>query len=149
MIEPQNKDKIIQLAAELDDDLEKKDINKLISYFSEDCEIELLGITLKNHQGVKKWLEWFFSSFKSIKFEPIVIMVENDIFFEEFVIQGITNNGNELNVKVSEVLIYENYKIKSLRLYLDRLLFADAAITGFIGKKIVNMIKKKSLNDLL
>jgi len=149
MLESQKKEKILQLAADLDNDLEKKDIDKLMSYFSEDCEIEMLGIRLKTHSGVKKWLEWFFSSFKSINFKPIVIMVENDTFFEEFFIQGITTNNTELNIKVSEVLVYENYKIKSLRLYLDRLLFADAAITGFFGKKIVNLIKKKSLEGLL
>jgi hypothetical protein len=149
MTESQNKDIILKLAADLDDDLEKRDINKLVSYFSKDCEIEILGLTLKTHSGVRKWLEWFFSTLKLIKFEPIVIMVENDTFFEEFFIHGITNNEAELSVKVSEVLIYENYKIKSLRLYLDRLMFADAAITGFLGKRIVNIIKKKSLEGLI
>ena len=149
MSESQKKDKILKLAADLDDDLEKRDINKLISYFSEDCEIEILGLTLKSHSGVKKWLDWFFKSFESIKFEPIVIIVDNDTFFEEFFIHGITNNNVKLNVKVSEVLIYENYKIKSLRLYLDRLMFADAVITGFLGKKLVNLFKKKSLEGLI
>ena len=61
----------------------------------------------------------------------------------------MTNNNVELDVKVSEVLIYENYKIKSLRLYLDRLMFADAVITGFLGKKVVNLFKKKSLEGLI
>jgi ketosteroid isomerase-like protein len=145
----QNKDKILQLAADLDDDLEKKDINKLLGYFSEDCEIELLGLTLRSHSGVKKWLEWFFRYFESIKFEPIVILVDNDTFFEEFFIHGITLNHKKLSVKVSEVLIYENYKIKSLRLYLDRLMFAEAAITGLLSKKIVNLIKKKSTQYLI
>ncbi len=145
----QDKDTILHLAADLDNDLEKKDITKLLYYFSEDCEIELLGLTLKSHSGVKKWLKWFFQFFESIKFEPIVIIADNNTFFEEFFIHGITKNNDKLNIKVSEVLIYENYKIKSLRLYFDRLLFADAAITGFLSKKIVNLIKKKSIEGLV
>ena len=149
MSESQKKDKILKLAADLDDDLEKRDINKLISYFSEDCEIEILGLTLKSHSGVKKWLDWFFKSFESIKFEPIVIIVDNDTFFEEFFIHGITNNNVKLSVKVSEVLIYENYKIKSLRLYFDRLLFSDAVIDGIISKRIISIIKKQSIKGLL
>jgi ketosteroid isomerase-like protein len=145
---PQNKDKIMQLAADLDKDLEKKDISKLLDYFTKDCTIEILGQTLQSHSGVKKWLEWFFGLFKEIHFEPIVIIVEDNIFFEEFFIHGTTRNGNDMSVKVSEVLEYENYKVKSLRLYLDRLLFADAALTGFLSKKVINLIIKKSLEGL-
>ena len=147
-MEIQIKEKILQLAADLDKDLEKKEISKVVSYFSEDCQIELLGIILQSHSGVKKWLEWFFKLFETIKFEPIVIIVEDNVFFEEFFIHGTTNNNKKLTVKVSEVLVYENYKIKSLRLYLDRLLFAEAALTGFLSKKIVNLMLKKSLEGL-
>jgi ketosteroid isomerase-like protein len=146
---PQEKSKILKLAADLDDDLEKKDIKKLITYFSEDCEIELLGITLKRHVGVRKWLEWFFKLFKDIVFEPIVIIVENNIFFEEFYIHGTTLDDEKLSVKVSEVLEYKDYKIKSLRLYLDRLLFSDALQVGALSRKIVKLVKQKSLEGLI
>ena len=143
------KEEILNLAADLDNDLEKKDIKKLISYFSDDCEIELLGITLIGHVGLKKWLEWFFKLFKKIIFEPIVIMVENNIFFEEFYLHGTTLDDKKLSVKVSEVLEYEDYKIKSLRLYLDRLLFSDALQVGVLSSKIVKLVKQKSLEGLI
>jgi hypothetical protein len=146
--ENQEKEKILQLAKDLDNNLEKKDINKLIPYFSKDCEIEFLGLKLKNHSGLKKWLNWFFNLIPTIKFEPIVIMVEGNIFFEEFFIHTTTKNNKELSVKIAEVLEYENYKVKSLRLYLDRLLFADVALNGFLSRKIVKLIKNKSLEGL-
>jgi len=75
-------------------------------------------------------------------------MVENNIFFEEFGIKATYNNGKSLDVKLAEVLEYENYKIKSLRLYLDRLQFSDVLAKGFFSKKLVNVIKKKSLEGL-
>jgi hypothetical protein len=145
----QNKEKILKLASDLDNDLEKMDIEALVPYFADDCEIELLGISLYGISGVKKWLIWFFESFNSIKFEPIVIMVEGSVFFEEFFIHGVTNNNKKLTGKIAEVLEYENFKIKSLRLYFDRLDFADASITGFLEKKIVKLIKNKSLKGLI
>ena len=145
----QSKERILKLASDLDQDLEKMDIEALIPYFDENCEIELLGLSLKGIPGLKKWLKWFFESFSSIKFEPIVIMVEWNVFFEEFFIHGITNYQKKITGKIAEVLVYENYKIKSLRLYFDRLNFADASITGFLEKKIVKLIKSKSLKGLI
>lgn len=149
MIEQQDKKKILKLASDLDNDLELQDIERLIPYFSEDCQIEMLGIKLKGKAGLKKWLNWFFTMFESIKFEPIVIIVENNIFFEEFYIHTSFENGKQLSVKLAEVLEYENYKIKSLRLYLDRLEFANATVDGFLSKKLIKLIKKKSLKSLL
>ncbi len=145
----QDKDKIIKLTEDLDNDLEIKNINKLVPYFSEDCEIEILGLNLRGKTNLKKWLKWFFNLFDTIKFEPIVILVENNIFFEEFIIHVTFNHGKKLNVKIAEVLEYQNYKIKSLRLYLDRLEFADILTTGFLSKKLVKMIIKRSLKGLV
>ena len=147
--EYQDKDKILNLAANLDKDLETQDEAKLIPYFSEACEIQIFGLKLKGIANLRKWLNWFFNLFDTIKFEPIVIMVENSIFFEEFVIHVTFQRGKKLSVKLTEVLEYENYKIKSLRLYLDRLEFADVFTQGFLSKKIVKMIKKKSFQGLV
>ena len=145
----QDKQKIIKLAENLDNDLERKDIHNLILYFSEDCEIELFGLTLKGHNDLKKWLHWFFNLFDTIQFEPIIILVENNIFFEEFGIKVTYNQGKSLYIKVAEVLEYENYKIRSLRLYLDRLQFSDILSEGFFSKRVIKLIKKKSLNGLI
>ena len=149
MNEYQDNDKILKLAEDLDNDLELQDVDKLIPYFSEDCEIEIFGIKMKGKNELKKWLNWFFNLFDIIKFEPIVIMVENDIFFEEFIIQVSFKQGKKLSVKVAEVLEYYDYKIKSLRLYLDRLEFAEVFTTGSLSKKLVKLIKKKSLEGLI
>ena len=103
MNEDQIKNKILKLAEELDNDLELQDIDKLIPYFSQDCEIEIFGLKIKGKEKLKDWLNWFFTLFDTIKFEPIVIMVEKNIFFEEFIIHVSFNQGKELSVKVAEV----------------------------------------------
>ncbi|MFX1389081.1 MAG: nuclear transport factor 2 family protein [Promethearchaeota archaeon] len=149
MNEYQNKEKIIKLAEQLDIDLELQDIDRLIPYFSEDCEIEIFGLKIKGKQNLKKWLNWFFEMFDTIKFEPITIMVDNYIFFEEFYIEVSFQEGKRLRVKVAEVLEYQNYKITCLRLYFDRLEFADVIANGFLSKKIIKAIKKRSLKGLI
>jgi len=76
-------------------------------------------------------------------------MVDNNIFFEEFIIHVTFKQGKKVSVKLAEVLEYQNYKIKSLRLYLDRLEFADIFATGFLSKKLVKLFIKRSLKGLV
>jgi ketosteroid isomerase-like protein len=144
----QTVEKIKKVAMDLDNALEKRDIELIISFFSDDCEIELLQLTLKGKDGVRKWLTWMFEQVKDFTLEPVNIIVEDDVFFEEFIVKAILPNGKNLISKQAEVLIYENYKIKSLRLYFDRLDFADAITTNFISRKIVESVIKKSLEGI-
>jgi ketosteroid isomerase-like protein len=149
MSENQEKSKILQLAADLDKHLESQNVERVLNFFSEDCQIELLGITLVGISGVKKWLNWFFSMFQTIRFEAINIIVRNDIFFEEFIINVSLKNGKRMKGKMAEVLVYKNYKIRSLRLYFDRLVFAEAAIDSYVARKLIKFIKKKSVEGLI
>ncbi|MBD3194486.1 MAG: hypothetical protein GF317_05480 [Candidatus Lokiarchaeota archaeon] len=148
MNENQQSEKIKEVAMELDDALEMKDYDLIKKYFSDDCEIELLGETLRGKEGVKNWLDFIFSYVKTFKLVPIIIMVQDDIFFEEFEVIATLNNGSELQSKWAEILEYENYKIKSLRLYFDRLIFAKSAASNSITRKILGYIDKKTLEGL-
>jgi len=144
----QTPEKIRKVAMDLDNAIEKKNIEKILSSFSDDCEIELLGIKLKGKEGVKKWINWLYKHLDEIKFTPVTIIVEGDIFFEEFIVKARLRDGIEIQSKQAEVLVYENYKIKSLRLYFDRLDFADAVAKGLISKRITQELIKKSLEGL-
>ena len=141
-------DKIREVAMDLDKAVERKNIPLILTSFAENCEIELLGIKLVGKEGVMKWINWVYEHLAELKFLPITIMVDGNTFFEEFVVKGKLHNGIEIQSKQAEVLVYENYKIKSLRLYFDRLDFADSVVTGFIGKTIVRQLIKKSLKGL-
>ncbi|MBD3214555.1 MAG: hypothetical protein GF311_18235 [Candidatus Lokiarchaeota archaeon] len=151
MNEPQShsSEKIRELAKDLDGALEKKDINLIKSFFDERCEIELLGIGLEGHEGVEKWLNYIFSYVDSFRLEPINILIENEIFFEEFVVHAKFPDNSKLQSKWAEVLIYENYKIRSLRLYFDRVEFAKAAVSGFFARKILQYLERKTLEGLI
>ena len=144
----QSPDKIRKIALALDNAIESKDIEGILSSFTEDCEIELLRQHLIGKEGVKKWIDWLYKHFKQVKFQPIIIMVKGNTLFEEFIVRARLYSGIEIKSKQSEVLVYENEKIKSLRLYFDRLDFAESVAKDPISKATVNRILKKSLEGL-
>ncbi len=149
MGQDQDADRIKQVAMEFDNAIESKDMDHMVSFFADDCEIELMGITLSGKDGARKWLEWLFGTLVEVKFIPIIIMVEGNVFFEEFILVGTLQNGKVVESKQSEVLVYEDYKIKSLRVYFDRLDFADVVAEDFISRKIVSTLVSRSLKGLI
>ena len=145
----QSPDKIREVALAFDKAIENKDIDSILSCFSDDCGIEILGKRLTGKEGVRKWAGWLYQNLEHVEFKPVVIMVEGDTFFEEFLLKARLSNGSEIKSKQAEVLIYENYKIKSLRLYFNPLDFAEAVVKDPVSKAVVNRIIKKSLDGLV
>ena len=71
-------------AAELDEALEAADVDRVVACFAPDCAIELLGVRLEGHDGVRRWLAWVFGHVDGIGFTPRVVTVDGDTFIEEF-----------------------------------------------------------------
>lgn len=145
----QRPEEIRKSAKALDDAIEGGNIEEVISYFCDDCEVELLGIKLTGKEGLKKAFAWIYKYLKEIVLVPITIMVDGDTFFEEFIVKAKVKGSKELQVKQSEVLIYDNYKVKSLRLYFDRLELAEAFVSNAIEQVMVKQIIKTSLKGLV
>lgn len=132
-----------------DNAIEARDIEQMVDAFADDCEIELMGVILNGKEGARKWSEWLCNSTPNIEFKPIIIMVDGNVFFEEFLVRGTLPDGKVVESKQAEVLVYENYKIKSLRLYFDRLDFSDLVVQNFFSQKIVDVLKSRSLKGLV
>jgi hypothetical protein len=142
-------DEIRKVAADLDNAIENKNIELALSCFSDDCEMELLGIKLTGKEGARKCIDWMYEHLAEVRFVPITIMIDENTFFEEFILEGKLHNGIEIQSKQAEVLTYENYKVKSLRLYFDRLEYADSVAKGPISKALVKRFIKRSLKGLV
>ena len=145
----QSPERIREVAKKLDDALETRNADQILPFFADDCEIELLGIELTGKDGVRRWLEWQFKHIAEVKLEPIIIIVDGNIFFEEFVVNARLHDGTKVESRQAEVLIYEDYRVKSLRLYFDRLDFAGSIARGFVSKAIVRRLIKTSLAGLV
>jgi ketosteroid isomerase-like protein len=143
-----NEERIRKAAEDLDKAVENRDVELVTSFFSDDCEIEMLGIVLEGREGSRKWVEWLFSTLPEIRFEPVTIMIEGNTFFEEFVINGKLKNGMTVRSKQAEVLIYEDYKVRNLRIYFDRLDFAEVIGDNPVKRALIKKIRNMSLEPL-
>jgi ketosteroid isomerase-like protein len=144
----QSSEAILKSALNLDNAIENRDIESAVSKFSDDCEIELLGVKLSGKGGVKRWMDWQFNHIAKVEFIPITKMVSGNIFFEEFIAKAKLQGGEEIRSKQAVVLQFKDNMIKNLRLYFDRLDFADSVAKGVISKTVVKEIIKKSIEGL-
>ena len=145
----QSPEKIRKYAKALDDAIEGRNMEEVMSYFCDDCEIEVLGVKLTGKEGLRKTFGWMYKYLKGMVLIPITIMVDGNTFFEEFIVKTKVKGGKEIQVKQAEVLVYEDYKVKSLRLYFDRLELADVFTSNAIEQVMVNQIIKASLKGLV
>ena len=148
MPQKQSTDEIRRVAMTLDNAIENKRLDAVLSCFDDNCEIELIRHSLFGKAGVEKWFDWLFKSIRQIKIQPVIIMAEGNILFEEFIIRARLHSGPEIKSKQSEVLVFEKDKIKCLRLYFDRLDFADTVAKDPVSKAVVSRIIKKSVEGL-
>jgi ketosteroid isomerase-like protein len=148
MVRTQDPERIRKVANELDDALEEMDLEKVLSFLHEDFEMEMLGVILKGGDGARKGFQWLLQHVSMIRFEPVAILVQDDLFFEEFIVHGTLKNGKKVTSKQAEVLVFEDYKVRSLRLYFDRLDFAGAVVKGPLEKKLVSMLISRSKKGL-
>jgi len=80
------------------------------------------GCQGKKGRALRKAIYWMYRYLKEMALIPVTIMVESNIFFEEFIVKTKVEGGKEIQVKPTELLMYdEKYKVRSLRLYFDRL----------------------------
>jgi ketosteroid isomerase-like protein len=143
-------ERIRQVAKELDNTLETKNIERILAFLADDCEIQLLGIKVKGKEGARRWLKWQFGHVAEYELIPVAIMIEGNVFFEEFLVKAKLPDGTSLESKQAEVLVYnQDYKVVSLRLYFDRLDFADAVARDPVTKFVVRTLIKTSLRGLV
>ena len=142
-------EQILKYAKSLDDAIEKQNVEETVSYFSDDCEIELLGIKLNGKGGLRKSIGWMYRYLREIVLIPVTIMVSGNTFFEEFIVKAKVSGGKEIQVKQAEVLVYdEEYKVRSIRLYFDRLELAEAFVSNIIERIMIKQLIKASLKGL-
>ena len=139
---------IRRVAMALDNALERKNLQAVMEKFTDDCEIKILSVKLVGKEGVKKWFNWMYTHVAELQFLPVTIMVEGNTFFEEYVVKAKFQDGKEAYSKQAVVLLFENLKVKSLRMYFDRLDFSSSVAKDVISKTIVRELVKKSLEGL-
>ncbi|MBD3405516.1 MAG: hypothetical protein GF411_05195 [Candidatus Lokiarchaeota archaeon] len=142
--------KIADKVRELGDAVESMEIERIASMFTEDCKIYILNKELTGKEGVRAWLNWLFQNLVSISFEPITAAVKGDTFYEEFLVIGTMRSDEVITSRQAEVIVIdrESMKIKSLRLYFDRMDFLNSISTDPITRWASRRLKKRTRKGL-
>lgn len=143
----QSEDSIRAAAVELDEALEAGDVERIVACFAPDCEIELLGVHLAGHAGVRRWLTWVFGHVNRIEFSPRVVVADGDTFVEEFGVTGLLADGRRLESNWAEILTYSDDLVASLRLYFNPLDFAPALPLGRMIGPAASRLARRGLED--
>ncbi|MFH1538613.1 MAG: nuclear transport factor 2 family protein [bacterium] len=144
----QMEDRMTEVAKEFGDAMERKDLDALLECFTDDCEIEIFDLKLRGKEGVRKWYKWTFAHMRALSFEKIVSVSDGDTFIEEYILNGTIHNGKKMQSRQARVLVFEGDKVKSFRLYLDRLQFADSVVSDPVGKMIVGKFINVSVKEM-
>jgi ketosteroid isomerase-like protein len=142
-------DQIRKRAHDLDKTIEKRDVAACMAFFSDDCEIVIIGLTLKGKDGLKRALSWIFGYLQEISLIPVTIMIDGSTFFEEFIVRTKTKKGKTIEVRQAEVLIYDaDYQVKSLRLYFDRMELGEVFASNHLERTMIKLLARASFKGL-
>jgi ketosteroid isomerase-like protein len=128
--------------------MEGWEIGAIQSLFTDNCEVRFANIRLEGKEGVRRWIEWLHKSVRKVKFEPVTIMTEGNTLFQEFIVKAKMRNNKEVESRQAEVMVFEGGRIKSLRVYLDRLDFAEGLTGILIGPAVVRLVRELSTMGL-
>jgi len=122
--------------------LEKKDVEKALSFVAEDAVWFTNEGTFKGKQEWKRYLTWMWKNIADAKFNEagIGVMVKGNKAVSQYTLEGKTTDG--MRFEVPGVCLYEfkNEKIQQHTTILDRLLLAKQAVKGIAAKRLVGSV---------
>ena len=124
--------------------LEKKDVEKALSFVAEGAVWTNDEGTFKGKQEWRRYLTWM-ATIGEGKFKDtgIGIMTKGNKAVGQFTLEGKTTDGTKF--EVPEVCLYEfkNEKIQQHYTISDRLLLAKQAAKGTVAKRLVGSMVKR------
>jgi ketosteroid isomerase-like protein len=125
--------------------LEKKDMEKALSFVAEDAVWFAVEGTFKGKQEWKRYLTWMATGITDAKFKDagIGIMTKGNKAVSQYTLEGKTADGMKFEVPGICLFEFKNEKIQQHYTVLDRLLLAQQAAKGIIAKRLVGYIVKR------
>lgn len=142
-------EKIASLMRDFVKTLEKRDVEKAFSYFTEDGGWTTPDGTFKGKEQLRRYLTHATQSIRDMTITETGngIIVQGNKAFYEHVIAG-TIEGKRVQGLAICAYEFVDDKIKEIRTVEDRLLTAKQAAKGWLAKWIVNSIVKQAEKGL-
>ena len=121
--------------------INKKDTEKALSFFTDDATWTANEGIFKGREELKRYITWMFESLPDISIadDGIGIIVQGNIAVYQHTFEATVEG---IKIKVPSICVYEfsGEKCKNHWAYNDRLSSAKQAVTGLIGRKVVNTL---------
>jgi ketosteroid isomerase-like protein len=121
--------------------LEKRDVEKALTFFTDDAVWRNNEGTFKGKEKIKAYTEWMLNNMQDLTFteEGIGLVIEGDKAVFQHIFEGIYEGDS---IKAYGVCTYqfEGDKCKTHCTITDRLAMAQQAKSGPIGRKAVSSI---------
>jgi len=119
----------------------KKDTEKVLSFFTDDATWIVREGTFKGKKEIKRYITWMLESLPDITLadDGIGIIVQGKIAVYQHTYEATVEG---IKIKVSSICVYEfsGGECKNHWSYNDRLSLAKQAVTGPIARKAVNTL---------
>ena len=122
--------------------LNKRDVDKAVSFFAEDAIQIIPEGTFKGKNEIKRYFTWLLKQYTKLTLTETEIIVEGNKAAHVYVIEGTTTRGKE-RVPCVSVLEFKNGKVQHLSSFYDRLSIAKQMARGVIQTRTVNAIVKR------
>ena len=136
-----SKEQLISMMRKFRDALNKKDLEKSLSFFAEDADCINPNGVFKGKEEIKKYLKWVFEIVPDQKIieSGVKIIAEEDKAVYEHILEGSVEG---MKYQILALCIYESKgdKFQHLRSAYDRLSLAKQLAKGPIAKTAVNTI---------
>jgi ketosteroid isomerase-like protein len=138
-----SEEKIVSVIRDFGEAYARRDVEKMLSFLTEDAVWVLPEGTFKGKEEVKRYLTWETRRIPDLKMRDagIGIMVKGNKAVYEHVFEGSMPEGRRWR-EIPEIAVYEftGEKIQQYRAYYDRLSMGKQVAKGWFEKKVVGFI---------
>jgi len=138
-------DELKSIVRDMHEALNRRDIEKAISYFDENAVMKQPEGTFKGTNEIRRYLEWLLGTWPKLEFSENALVVEGNMASQQFTANATSPQGVKGSLLCLSLYEFENQKVKELNVTYDRLSVADhfAESMGWLSKKAVSSIVKQ------
>ena len=138
-------DKVKETMRDFRKALESRDVDKILSFFTEDGEWHAPEGSLKGKAELKRYIQWNAKTTPDLKMTEVgakIIATEGDLGVYEHMLSG-TVDGMKWETLGLCIYEFKGENIKSIRSVYDRLAIAKQVVKGPMSRMAVNGLLKK------
>ena len=126
----------------------KKDIEKLLSFFTDDARLISSEGTFIGKKEIGRYFTWMSEPYEETTSTTVNLIVQGDKAAHEYVIEATSADGTRVSLPGVAMYDFKDGKAQEIRGYLDRLMMAKQVVKGWFPKRIINTIVKQAEKGL-